>query len=290
MKVALVLGALVALSLVPGGSAAGVFTDPRGDQVPFEDLVAPDITTVEVVNTRGGVIGFQVAIANYSALPPNSRIAILLDIDRDFDTGDNGFEYAVSHRIDPAGQERVVLEHWQEAALRMVEVSADGLSSTFESGLYTLLVPRSRLQNTTAFDFGLYAALFHATRENRAAVDSAPNINIWTYELEGLAAPRLSASTLAASPLRPVAGRQFAVSSVVMRADTGMAVHAATGTISCAARVGSTRLRARGVFRSRSARCLIAIPRTAKGKLLKGAITVRSAGATVTKRFSFRVR
>jgi hypothetical protein len=289
MKVALVLGAVVALSLVPGGSAAGVFNDPVGDQVPFEDLVAPDITTVEVVNTRDGLIGFRVAVANYSELPPRSTIAILFDLDRTFATGDSGFEYAASHRVDAAGEHRVVLERWEEEAFEMVEVTADGLSSTFEAGFYTLLVPRLLLENTTAFDFGLYAALFHPTRENRAAVDSAPNANIWTYELEGLPPPRLAASTLVTTPRRPIAGRQFMVSAVVTRRDTGMTVQAASGTVTCTARVGATRLRARGVFRSRNARCLIAIPRTAKGRLLTGAITVRSGGAAVTKRFSFRV-
>jgi hypothetical protein len=289
MKVALVLGAVIALVMLPGASAASIFTDPEGDQVPFEDLVAPDITAVEVSNTRGGVISFRVAIANYTMLPPNSRIAVLLDVDRSFATGDSGFEYAVSHRVDPSGQARVVLERWQEEVFQMVEIASDGLSSAFGDGTYVLTVPRTRLENTSAFDFGLYAALFHPTRENRAAVDSAPNENIWSYDLENLPPPRLAASTLAASPRRPIAGRQFMVSSVVTRRDTGMTVHSATGTITCTARVGKTPLRARGAFLSRNARCLITIPRTAKGRILTGTITVRSAGAAVTRRFSFRV-
>ena len=289
MKVALALGAVLGLVLLPGASAASSFVDPVGDQVPFEDLIAPDITTVDVSNSRGGVITFRVAVANYASLPPDSRIAILFDLDRDFSTGDNGFEYAVSHRVDAAGEERAVFERWEAATFRMVELGADPISSSFAGGTYTLALPRSALGNTTAFDFGLYAALFHPTRANRAAVDSAPNANIWTYELVGLPPPRLAVSRLARSPRRPVAGRQFVVTSVVVRRDTGMAVHADTGTVTCAARVGRTALRARGVYRARNARCLIDIPRSAKGKRLTGTITVRAHGAAAVRRFSFRV-
>jgi hypothetical protein len=79
------------------------------------------------------------------------------------------------------------------------------------------------------------------------------------------------------------------VTSVVVRRDTGMAVHADTGTVTCAARVGRTALRARGVYRARNARCLIDIPRSAKGKRLTGTITVRAHGAAAVRRFAYRV-
>lgn len=288
MKVALVLGAVVALAVVPGGAAQAVFVDLSGDQIPFEDLVAPDITTVEVVNTDGGVIGFRVAIANYPALPPRSRIAVLFDLDRNFATGFSGFEYAFSHEIGSNGDVRLLFERWNLPKLEFDVLPTTDLISTFEEGLYTLLIPRGRLENTRAFDFGLYAALFHPTREGRAARDDAPNANIWTYELSGLPPPRLTASALVLTPRRPVAGRQLTVSAVVRHLDTGAAVD--TATVSCRARLGRTPLRARGVFRARNAHCIIGIPRDARGKRLAGAITVRSAGATVTKRFSFRVR
>jgi hypothetical protein len=288
MKVALVLGAVAALTLVPGGAAQSAYVDPRGDQVPFEDLVAPDITSVEVVNTRDGVIGFRVVVANYAQLPPRSRIAILFDLDRSFSTGDNGFEYAVSHRVDEAGAHSVLFERWNEQNLQMAALSPEGLSSTFEAGSYTLLIPRRRLENTAAFDFGLYAALFHATRQNRAAVDSAPNANIWTFQLTGLPPPRLTASTLVLTPRRPVAGRQFRVSAVVRRADAGTVLD--TATVACSARLGTAPLRTRGSFRGRSAHCTITIPATARGKSLRGSITVQAHGARLTKRFAYRVQ
>ena len=280
--------AVAALGFVPGGAAQGAFTDPAGDQVPFEDLVAPDITTVEIVNTRHGVIGLRVAIANYAVLPPRSRIAVLFDLDRDFDTGENGFEYAVSHRVDEAGAQRVVLERWNESAFRMVELSADGISSTFEEGAYTLLIPRRRLANTAAFDFGLYAALFHPTRENRAAVDSAPNVNIWTYELTGLPAPRLATPRLQPAPERPVAGQRFEIRALVRRLDSGTVV--TQGTVTCSARAGRARLRARAGFRGGQAFCSISVPRSAGGTRLTGSLVVRAHGATLTERFAYRVR
>jgi hypothetical protein len=77
------------------------------------------------------------------------------------------------------------------------------------------------------------------------------------------------------------------VRAVVTRADTGTVVR--TGVVACTIRLGSARLRAQSGFRARNAHCTVSVPATAKGKRLTGSLTVRTAGATVTKRFAFQV-
>jgi hypothetical protein len=78
------------------------------------------------------------------------------------------------------------------------------------------------------------------------------------------------------------------VSSLVVLADTGDRIP--DGRTTCAVRVGTARLRAAGTFAASRARCTMTVPRNATGKVLRGTLTVRHAGATITRPFSFRVR
>jgi hypothetical protein len=188
--------------------------------------------------------------------------------------------------VDETGQTRVVLERWDEASFQYVEIPAASVSSTFSGGVYTLTMSRRDLGNAIGFDFGLYAAVFGTNDRNRA-VDSAPNEDRWEYALVGLPAPNLAARKLVATPRRPAAGRTFTVTAAVTRSDTGGAI--TMGVVACAAHVAKARVPARGSFGSGMARCAITIPRTAKGRMLTGSLTVRAAGAAVTKRFRYRV-
>lgn len=276
-------------TLLTASSAQGdaIFDDPVGDQRNMADLVAPDITAVEVTNTSGGVITFRATIANHTTLPPRSRIAILFDLDGRQATGFGGFEYAVSHEIDDAGQPRVLLERWDEAALEFVVLPTPGMTSEFSNGVYTLRIPRGLLDNTIAFEFGMYAAALDIAAPSKSAVDDAPNTELWTYDLVGLPAPKLSTPRLVARPGRPVAGRSFVVQAAVRRSDTGEAV--TVGTVACSARVAKASVRAVGGFKSGLARCVVSVPRNTKGKTLRGTMTVSAAGARLTRAFSYRV-
>jgi hypothetical protein len=283
---AALLGALVPLAASAATSAAS-FTDPAGDQRNTAELTAPDITAVEVSNTPAGLITFRVTIASQSTLPPRSRIAVLFDLDRNVATGFSGFEYALSHEIDDSGQAKVLFERWNPGILEFAGLPTTSVTSTFANGVYTLTVPRNELGRTIGFEFGLYAAALNLAMPSRSAVDDAPNTELWSYELVGLPPPRLASSRLVLVPRRPVAGRTFAVRAVITRLDTGTAI--TSGSITCAARLGSSRIPTRAAFRSGTAQCTIAIPRTAKRKTLTGSLTVRSLGTAVTKRFSYRI-
>lgn len=280
------LAAIVALVTLPAAHGAASFSDPTGDQLDKEELVGPDITTVEVDNTQAGVVTFRVAIANYATPPPKSTISVLFNLDKDPTTGESGFENAASHRVDATGQSRVVFERFDESEFGFVEVPTSSVAATFSGGVLTLTIARSELGNAATFEFGLLAVVQGAT-ERDVAGDVSPNEDLWVYELVGLPAPSLAAPRLVVSPRRPVAGRPFTVSAAVTRTDTDASI--TTGSVACSARVAKARAQARGSFRGGRARCMITVPRTAKGKALTGSMTVRAASATVTKRFSFRV-
>ena len=279
--------ALAVASTASGGPEQASFEDAVGDQRNMEDLVAPDITSVEVSNTSNGLITFRVTIANHASLPPRSRIAVLFDVDRRQATGFGGFEYAVSHEIDDVGQAQILFERWDEAGLEFIALPTTNLVSEFANGVYTLRIPRSQLENAIVFEFGMYAAALNLAAPNRSAVDDAPNAELWPYALTGLAAPELSTTRLAVMPGRPVAGKSFVVHTGVTRRDTGAAV--TSGSVACAARIGTGRVRAAGRFSNGRARCAVTVPRNAKGKTLRLTITIRAERATLTRTFSFRV-
>jgi hypothetical protein len=286
MATRLVVGAAVlALVGVPGASALGAYEDPSGDKVDKEDMVGPDITTVELDHTPT-VVGFRVTVANYPGLPPKSRLAILFDLDRDITTGDQGFEHAVKYDVDASGGASVTFERFEPSEFSLVAVPESETTGSFSSGQFTAIVPRAELGNVTDFEFGLYAVRFGET-ERDVAGDVAPNTNLWYYSMAPVVL-RLAASSLQLVPRPPRAGRPLAVSSVVRRLDTGMTV--TSGAVACTARLGGVRLRVRGDFRSRAARCTMTIPPGAKGKRLAGSLTVRAHGAVVSKRFSVLVR
>jgi hypothetical protein len=283
-----VFAALVTLLTGTQAAADVSFEDAVGDQRNMDDLVAPDITSVAVANSPNGVITFRITIANHTVLPSRSRIAVLFDLDRQQATGFIGFEYAFSHEIDDAGQAHLRFERWDEANLEFDVLPTTGLVSEFSNGVYTFRIPRGRLQNTIMFEFGTYAAALNLATPNKSAVDDAPNTELWSYELAGLPAPRLSTPRLLVTPARPVAGRSFTVQALVRRSDSGEPVTA--GSVSCTARVGTTRLRARGGFGSGHAQCVVSVPRNARGKTLRGTLSVRAVGATLSRPFGYRIR
>ncbi len=281
-----VAGALVVLMTgMPAGAEAS-FGDETGDHGKTETLIAPDIGGVQVSNTSDGMITFRVAIANYAELPPRSRIVTLFDLDRNADTAELGFERAVSHLVDATGPTRIVFEQWDEPSFGYVQIPASTITSNFSGGVYTMSISRSELGNTAGFNFALFTILFGTNQRDRVG-DIAPNENRWSYDLVGLPAPTLSTARVVAMPARPVAGRTFTVAAVVRRSDTGGALTAAV--VACTARIGKTRVRAVGRFSDGRARCIVSVPRSAKGKTLRGTITVRAAGARLNRAFSYRI-
>jgi hypothetical protein len=266
---------LAGVAVAAEAFAAASFSDPAGDQkgTPGAGL---DITAVDVTHASDGLITFRVRIANYQVLPPTSFIAVFLDLDRDFNTGDLGDDVQIGWSPSLG----VAIERWDGA--HYVSAPADSLTAGFSDGLFTLTIPRSELGSVGSFDFLVGTS---AVLDGTLNTDVAPAISSrWTYDLIPLV---MSASRLVGSRAQPVAGKRFVVSTRISRADTGVAVTA--GSVTCTARVGTTKLRATGRFAGGVAQCVMSVPRGATGKALRGTVTIRAGGGSLQKPYSFRV-
>ena len=116
------------------------------------------------------------------------------------------------------------------------------------------------------------------------APDDAP---FFAYTFVNKAALSLEATRLFTSPARPPAGKPFVLTLAVRRSDTGKGI--TSGTASCRVLLNEKRVAAKGSVSSGKGRCAFALPASAKGKLLRGTITVRSGGKSVAADFSYLV-
>jgi hypothetical protein len=276
--------ALAGLSWAAAGAADVSFTDPTGDQKAALGggaevaNAAPDITRVDVSNGQDGVILFRVTIANYRDLPSNAFLAVFFDLDRNSVTGDLGDEAQIGWT--PGGG--AVLERWD--GQRMVRATADAILADFSEGVFSLAVHRGILDGVTSFDFLVGTS---ARVDEFLATDVAPVLGShWTYHVV-FGMLTLRASGLSATPARPVAGKRFTVSTAVTRNDTRALVR--SGNVTCVARAGGTLIRARGGFSGGRARCTMTVPVGARGKLLRGTLTVQVESVSVRKPYSFRI-
>ena len=285
--------ALVVAALATGAARADTsYSDPAGDVFATNPaVVGIDLTAVEVSNTPDGTITFRVTIANAQTLPVLGAVGVGLDLDKNLDTGDDGMEAVAAYVRDPFGRESLVFERWSAAEGELVEVRTTAMSAGFSQGVFTWTVPRSELLDTSGFGFAVVSLVMAPDLVNFAA-DVAPNsTQLWVYDLVGLAPPppppTLSASNPTGSPPRPAAGKRFTTSVVVTRSDTGETV--TSGTVACVIRVGAARIPAVGRFENGRARCVTLVPRAAKGKNLRGTMSIGALGASVKKSFAFRV-
>lgn len=274
--------------IVVAVATAATFQDPAGDQLDAASFPGPDITTVDVTNTPDGTLTFRMTIANYPALVPETAVGFVLDLDKDLDTGSDGFEAQLAYFVETGGTS-FAFYTWD--GLDLIEADTTRLTAAYAEGVLTVTVPRSELENTTGFAFGALA-LRVQQQPPELAVDVAPDgEELWTYDLVGLAPPKpptLTIGEINGVPVLPVPGKRFVATALVTRSDTRQLVDRAA--VSCAVRVGTKPLKATGRHRSFNAQCAMTVPKNAKGKTLRGTMTVKAAGATTTKAFRFRVR
>jgi len=255
-----------------------VFPDPQGD----EDA-APDITGVRVSDAKDGWISFAISTPNYVTLPVDT--VLLLGIDRDGrpSTGDDGAEVLVTN----IGGE-VILERWNAREREWIEDdSPTRVRARNGGGVVTLDVHRSELDDVARFGFSLISADIDTFAESVLALDFMPDDQSFLrYTLVNKPALRLIGGQTFGTPGSPRAGRPFTVNLPVRRSDTGRAI--TSGTVTCNVTAGGKRVPAVGKVRAGGGQCSLVVPETAA--LVRGSMTVRSGGKSLSARFSFRVR
>lgn len=251
--------------------------DAVGDQD-----AAPDITKVDVGDTKAGRVRFAVSTPNHVTLPPGTWIELDVDVDRRRSTGDGGVEAYVALE-----EGAVYAARWDSDEDDFVEVRRSGVTARSAGGVVTFDVPRSFLGDVASFDF--YFVSGDSSDDEDNAIDLAPNGNAWwKYTLAYKPPLRLVAGVPRGTPARPVPGRRFAVSVPVLRSDTARGI--TSGSVACDIRVAGERVGATGRARTGLASCSLLVPESAAGATLRGSMTVRSGGKSVRARFTFAVR
>jgi hypothetical protein len=283
--VALVLGLTVAPAVALGGAASNSqsYSDATG-----EDPAGIDISSIAVSNDDAGLITFQVNVTNRPALTPD--LLFQLYIDTTSSGGDPesfGADYVL--QLTTAG---TALFKWDGSNFPFASSQA-GVASAYASAGPTLRVSAAALGKPTTINFVAVAVSGVAEDANgdpdysNAHGDLAPNFGLYTgYEVRTTLALAVVRATTSPKPAR--AGRPFSVGLAITRNDTGGPVE--TGSVACTARVGTAAIpvRARRVANGVAA-CSWTLPANARGKIVRGTITVTVEGTRVTRSFSARV-
>ena len=260
------------------GSTTATFPDPAGDHD-----AAPDVTSVRVSDSKSGWITFAITTPNYATLPSESAIVLDIDADSNPETGEGGAEL----RITLVGGE-VVLDRWKGRRWGRdtppIQVRARNSRNVVSLDLHV-----GELDNARRFGFSVFSADLNTAVEEVVAVDFAPSdFSYWGYALANRPALILVATEPVATPRRPRAGRTFTVSLPVTRSDTGRSI--SSGNVECRVRAAGVAVRATGRVAGGSATCAFVVPRAAKGKIVRGTITVRVDGKVIASDFAFAVR
>ena len=118
--------------------------------------------------------------------------------------------------------------------------------------------------------------------------DLAPDPGHGFFAYQVLTKLVLSVTAFTTSPKPAKAGRAFSVSMAVTENDTNGPI--ASGTVLCAASLAGKRIVASShVVANGIATCVCKIPRTAKGKTIRGTIAVLVQGAQVSRTFAARI-
>jgi hypothetical protein len=297
----------VALVAVLGGAGGQAATSISRNSATFQDAVgedpeAPDITSVVVANDATGEVTFRISVPNRPTLTKDMRVSIKLDWDDSAATGltvdgQKGVDLFIL--VDP------VLHGLGNAAMGGCSGNTcatgpqpDVLRFAYEGGVARFALDTSRFevplkrfrfrvqaQSGAVFDEETRKFDFTNWRTDLAPTNSQnpTRAEYWVYESRPVIVKSFSRA-----PMRPQAGKPFALTLTAIRTDAGTVARA--GTVSCAMRLGKGSLRARSSgFVRRQATCGYAIPANAMGKRYRATISVRVNGTVVSRSVSGRI-
>lgn len=290
-RVLTLLGLFALLAAAPAGASnTTTYQDSTG-----ENPAAPDITSIVVSNDDAGMITFQIAIPNRPQLTRDILVDMLVDTDGNATTGDPeslGADYAIELFLG-----EVALFKWDGTAFtrRVGDPPATTLVYSWAGGA-TIKISAAELGNTKKLGFAVIALSGVAVDDTTGNVDftnavgdAAPAASAGLYGYEVKVAPaRLVLKKLSTTPATPRAGKTYTVRMSVARSDTGATISG--GQVTCAAKVGGKTLRAKSArFVGGQAVCVFQVPATARGKTLRGTITVVFEGKRLTRPFGGKV-
>jgi hypothetical protein len=291
--VLLALGALlVALPTAAlGGSSSRAVNSTTFPDSTGEDASAPDIVNVVVSNDDAGLITFQINMSNRPELTSDMFLLILLDTDQNAATGAADFlgaEYVIE--LDPGV---VALFQWNGSDFVAAQAQASLVYSYAATGA-TIRISAADLAKTKGFKFGVLAASgvtvdpTGQTDLTNIHVDQAPDSGHGFFAYQVLTKLVLTVTAFTIAPRPAKAGRPFSVSLAATENDTAGPVE--SGTVACNATIAFKRVvAATHVVTNGVASCVWRLPKTAKGKTIRGTITLTVQGVKVTRAFSAKI-
>jgi hypothetical protein len=285
----------VLLALTPAGHATPAttvansvtFTDSTG-----EDALAPDITTVVVSNDDKGTLTFVINTPNRPTLTADMAFIMFVDSDSNTATGEDGTDYILQLFGPLEGRAEIGLFRWNGTDFVSTGVSQATLVFSYANGA-TIRLNNSELGGTKRFGFLTLAisgiALTPTGELDLTNIhrDFAPERGIYTYDVK-ITPPTLVVKTFGMRPPQPRAGRPFSVFLTFARSDA--AAPTTTPTATCKATLGGRALRASAsTVAGARATCTWAIPKTAKGKTIRGTVTVQADGLKKARPFTAKV-
>lgn len=262
------------------------FNDSTG-----EDPNAPDITTIAVSNDDAGLVTFKVNISNRPALTADMSVIVLLDTDQQPTTGDTqsfGADYAIE--LDPGA---VALFKWNGSDF-VAAPSQSSVTFGYDATGATIRASAADLGGIKAFNFfsiafsGITTDAAGNADFTNAHADPAPDAGHGTFAYQVLTKLTLSVNAFTTGPKPAKAGKRFTASLAASESDTNGPVQA--GTVACSATVGGKHLSAAAHRVANGvATCSWSLPRTAKGKTLRGTVSLTVKGTTVVRPFSAKV-
>ena len=298
VALAAALSALFALTPTGGANPAGTaanrvtFTDSTG-----EDPQGPDITTVVLSNDDRGTLTWVINVPNRPTLTGDMAFDILINSDSNAATGDPqlfGADYDLIVIGPISGPAEAALFRWDGREFTAQGVPQTSLIFGHANGAMTIRLNASELGNTRRLQFILLALTgLVLTPEGQLDAENArfdlapdPGHGLYSFDVR-ITPPRLLVRSLGLRPATPRAGRPLSALVTFARSDGAPAT---APSVTCRARLGGSALRASGssVTGSR-ATCRWALPANARGKTIRGTVTVRAGGLRASRSFTRRV-
>ena len=293
LALGLVAIALIALPAIALGSAARTATNSQSYQDSTgEDPAAPDITSIGVTNDDTGAITFQINIANRPAFTPDMLLDIFLDTDKNASTGASQFfgaDYLIELQPGAVG-----LFQWNGSDF-VGALSQSSLTFSYGTTGATIRVNALDLNRTKGFNFATAIVSGLVTDPATGNVDFtnahddiAPDTGHGTFAYQVITKLTLTGGAFTTSPTPVKAGKSFSAGLAVTESDTNAGVD--SGTISCAAKIAGkavpvkTKRLVDGI-----AVCVWSIPKTARGKTIRGSIALAVQGTQTSRAFSARI-
>jgi hypothetical protein len=218
-------------------------------------------------------------------------LLIYLDTDQNPQTGDTqslGSDFAIE--LDPG---QVTLFQWN--GTEFVQAAAQSsLTYAYAATGATIRISAADLGKTKGINFAVIVAsgvtvdATGAPNFDNIQIDWAPDPGHGTFAYKVLTKLVLTAKAFTTAPKPAKAGKAFSATLAANENDTAGPVQ--SGTVTCIATVGGKRIAAlTHVLANGVATCVWRVPATAKGKTLRGTITLNVRGTKLTRAFSSKV-